>query len=647
VRFATYHGAYRSSLPGWAVTLGQELSRGGDQADEALPGIVTAVRELKLAAVAAIAGRIMEAPSDRESIRDDVTLALGNVGRCLAKAISPVIEQLRRDLGQIPALLAEASSAPIVRASADAVLEALRAPGFASAAWVDARESFEKNKSASVRELRVRQLAELVELRGGDWASIAQRARGCLFGDRPSLAEVGAVEAPADAEFWSVPVELSADEYFAHAHAAILSDPDEGEVVAWLCVAPAALRSPHAEIGGVELFSHELWPDAITGQSVEADVGPYPEFDDDFYKHLFLEMPEEPFVLVRLPLGLGVVGGAAERARAIASDLIRVARPRSRWKLIDGAAVFLLGEHSGWFGKPLAGRAIERQAVFGRLRAPSDISGVLLLQVADEAVTGLLTGEQTIMSAVRDIEWWEAVTSLPDRTQQLALGIRLVERLLPKPPKGSWVVACERYLKRIWQDHMSLSLIADVAESAIEILEGPIPTQGQPTPWRDRLYARTGPLGYELNLRETLLAIPDMLEALVPMRDSMQRAYIQEFARLAKTPQDWSRYVQYLGKQFDTLLRRAARQRNAIVHGADTDAVMVRSVSPFVQWLEAAVVQRQLQAAVRGADFLTQLEQENSVIRSYMHRLEIGKPVADTIFANYEDAPADGHLDAL
>jgi hypothetical protein len=520
----------------------------------------------------------MESPTDRESVRDDVKLALGDAGPSLAKAIAPVIEQLRSDLGQIPALLADASSAPIIRASADAVLEALRAPGFASAAWVDARESFEKNKSASIRELRVRQLAELVELRGGDWASIAKRARGCLFGDRPSLVEVGAVEEPVDVELWAVPVQLSADEYLAHAHAAILSDPDEGEIVAWLCFAPAALRATHAEVGGVELFSHELWPDAITGQGAETDVGPYPEFDDDFYTHLFLEMPEEPFVLVRLPLGPGVVGGAAERARAIVSDLVRVARPHSRWKLIDGAAVFLLGEHSGWFGKTLAGRAIEREAVFGRLRAPSDISGELLLQVADEAVMGLLSGEQTIISAVRDVEWWEAVTSLPDRTQQLALGIRLVERLLPKPPKGSWVLACERYLKRIWQDQMSLSLIADVAESAIAILEGPLPTQGQPSPWRDRLYARTGPLGYQLDLRETLLAIPDLLGALEPKHDSMQRAYIQEFARLTETSQDWLNYLQVLGKQFDTLLRRAARQRNAIVHGADTDATMVRSV---------------------------------------------------------------------
>jgi hypothetical protein len=184
----------------------------------------------------------MESPTDRESVRDDLKLALGDAGPSLAKAIAPVIDQLRSDLGQIPALLADASSAPIVRASADAVLEALRAPGFASAAWVDARESFEKNKSASIRELRVRQLAELVELRGGDWASIAKRARGCLFGDRPSLVEVGAVEEPVDVELWAVPVRLSADEYLAHAHAAILSDPDEGEIVAWLCFAPAALR---------------------------------------------------------------------------------------------------------------------------------------------------------------------------------------------------------------------------------------------------------------------------------------------------------------------------------------------------------------------------------------------------------------------
>jgi hypothetical protein len=516
--------AYRSSLPGWAVTLGQELPRGGNQADRASPGIVAAVAELRIAAVAAGAGRPIRASTDRESIRDDLKGALAEVGPRLGTAIAPVIEQLREDLGQIPALLADASSAPIVRASADAVLEAFQAPGFASAAWTDARESFERNESASIRELRIRQLAEMVELRGADWASIAKRTRGCLFGDRPARAEIGAVEEPADAELWAVPVELSVDDCLAYAHTAILSEPDAGEVVVWVCFAPAALRTAHAKIGVVELFSHELWPAAVVGEDTEAGIGPYPEFEDEFYTHLFTEMPEEPYVLVRLPLGHREIAGAAERARAIASDLMRVARPRSRWKLIDGAVVFLLGDHNGWFGKPFGVRAIEREAIFSRLRAPSDISGELVRQVAEEAVAGLISGQPAIINAVRDIEWWEAVTSAPDRTQQLALGIRLVERLLPQPRNGSWASACERYLRRIWQDQMSLSLIADVAESAIEILEGPLPTAGGPNPWRERLYARTGPMGYQLDLRETLLAIPELLDRLDPMHDSMQRA---------------------------------------------------------------------------------------------------------------------------
>ena len=81
---------------------------------------------------------------------------------------------------------------------------------------------------------------------------------------------------------------------------------------------------------------------------------------------------------------------------------------------------------------------------------------------------------------------------MPDPTQQLALGIRLVERLLPQPPMAAGSPRASAYLRRIWQDQMSLSLIADIAESAIEILEGPLPIAGGPNPWRDRLYAQTG-----------------------------------------------------------------------------------------------------------------------------------------------------------
>jgi hypothetical protein len=214
-------------------------------------------------------------------------------------------------------------------------------------------------------------------------------------------------------------------------------------------------------------------------------------------------------------------------------------------------------------------------------------------------------------------------------------------------PQRHVVSAAERYLKCIWQDRMSLSVIADVAQSAIDILEGPIPLAGQPNPWRDRLISQTGTLGYQLDLRETLLAIPDILDQLEPIHDSMQRAYIREFSRLIATPQEWLRYLQRLGAQFDTLLRRASRQRNAIVHGADTEPAIVESAGHFVEWIENVVVSRQLDAAVKGEDFLTRLEKENAVIRAYMQGLGAGRPVIDTIFANYEDAPADGHVEAL
>ena len=53
-----------------------------------------------------------------------------------------------------------------------------------------------------------------------------------------------AIEEPGDPELWRVPVDLSAERVLAHAHTAILSEPDTGEIVAWVCFAPATLRIP-------------------------------------------------------------------------------------------------------------------------------------------------------------------------------------------------------------------------------------------------------------------------------------------------------------------------------------------------------------------------------------------------------------------
>ena len=117
---------------------------------------------------------------------------------------------------------------------------------------------------------------------------------------------------------------------------------------------------------------------------------------------------------------------------------------------------------------------------------------------------------------------------------------------------------------------MSHQLVVDAAESTVAILEGPIPVAGARTPWGDRLTPEIDARSYQVNLRETITSIPEILEALD--RDSMQRALVQQLATRVASPRTWLQYLQDLGRQFDLLVNRAARQRNAVIHGADTVA---------------------------------------------------------------------------
>jgi hypothetical protein len=630
MRFATYFSAYRADLPDWLVTLAMELERGGDQASSATTGLVAAISDLETLAGSISAGHEVKARTDRESVRNDLRLALESVGPNVAAAARPIIADLNKDLARLPEFLAEPNGAVILRASTQAILTELSQPALSVAAWSDAYACFEADEDAETRERRIRQLCEFVTIRGAEWRSIARRIKGLLFNERLAFVETGVLQPPDDSAGWQVSADFALELRLDYVSDVLRKPSEKGELIGWACFAPASLGVEYARRGAVELFSDTLWPEGIIHGRADLGLAPAKEFEDDWYTYLFREMPESPFVLVRVPMGRHAPGGADDRVRRIAADLVRVARPHSKWALIDGAPVFLAGDQQGWFGKPFSAGSREREAIHQRLRAPSEISGDLIREVDEATVAGLLADESRIVHAVRDIEWAEAVAAVPNEAQRLALGVRLVERLLPAPLRETWAAATERYLKRLWQDQMSKELIVDVAQSTVEILEGPIPTAGQLNPWRDRLTPATGPRTYQVNLRETLLALPEILALLD--RDSMQRALIRQLAARAESPNTWLEYLRALGQEFERLVQRAARQRNAVVHGADTDNRMVQSVSYFVRWLENVVVHRQLDAATAGEEVLPRLERENAVVRAYIGALNAGVPVVDAVF---------------
>jgi hypothetical protein len=194
VRFSYTIAERKSDSPRWVRALAGQLEHEGAQAPPEILGPVSALRELSTAAAAVLQGRIARSSEDRRSLRDDLRLSLDSLGDELRSEIASALAPVRQDLRRLPQLLGEPKGALQVKGRCDAAFWALRDAAVCEAAWRDAQAAFESQAFAGTCELRIKQLSELVKMRGGDWKSTARVARGVLNDDPISLHEVGAFD---------------------------------------------------------------------------------------------------------------------------------------------------------------------------------------------------------------------------------------------------------------------------------------------------------------------------------------------------------------------------------------------------------------------------------------------------------------------
>lgn len=638
MRFAVHLVSYTGDLPPKLLALTRQLETGGNQAPSHVLGPVTTLRDVATTASGVLTGHAVLSSDDRNSVRDDVRTAIDALGPTLAKVAAPSLQAAKKELSRLPKLLETSDGALMLRGLIDAILGQLASPEVCVAAWTDVRTAFEdETVGARECETRVKQLAELVRLRGGDWHATASEVSSILHDDKSVLAYRGIVDAPEGGPSVQEPAGVPLDRRLKAAEEAVADDPPRGEVTGWVCFAQAWLPDAYLSVGGVDFYAHQMWPDGVR-------LGPphetrrHPEFDDEWHTLFFRTLPDEPFVVAGVPLGDGLIADAVARARSTAQQLVRAARPQSSWILIPGAAIYVRGANSGWFGTPLQRHDRPEPPTTSPQNEPT---GRELAALKPEMARAVVAGTPAASAAVRDAEWASAVAALPDSRQRLALGLRLVERCLPSPAGDRWTRSVARYLKEWWIDHQSRDLIGDTAVAAVDVLNGPLGIGGMSTTWRQRLTPIAGGLSYNIRLDETVRSIGELLEALPT--GSMPYRQAGELSKHAASATTWLEFIDELGREFDLVLARAARQRNAIVHGADTLDEVIESVVEFAAFLQWALVHDQLGAIAEGESLLASLETRSLRIKSRHGRLQAGEAVMASIFdSNPNDDPGDG-----
>jgi hypothetical protein len=89
------------------------------------------------------------------------------------------------------------------------------------------------------------------------------------------------------------------------------------------------------------------------------------------------------------------------------------------------------------------------------------------------------------------------------------------------------------------------------------------------------------------------------------------------------------------------LLARLSRQRNAVIHGADTEHEVLESVLGFAESLEWLLIHEQLDAAAEQTGLLTALSGIRVRLEQTRSRLLGGEPPDTAIFARAASASTD------
>lgn len=625
----------QASLPTWLAALRKQLRGGGRQAPPEHLGPVAALDELRQVASAQLHGPGAPNARDRVSLRTDVQDAFEAFGPATSKLLSSSWSELAKDVGRLHELLDSTDGARVLIGGVDAMEQRLSSPDVTRAAWDDVIAAFKEGDYAERCELRLLQLRELCERRGLEWAPLGlDRRLVDIINDDPR-AMPAAYTKHLDPQGFNEVAGVHQDTRIGIARDLLGQAAATGEVIVWLAFQNAWFEGWHQRLGPVDFFGEHLWPESLRAGNYRDNpdrVGP-PELQDADYEYAFKCLPEANFVLARVQLGEGHLAQASKRARWLIEEVIRLAEPASQWRLMKGAAIYSGG--SGWYGGPFQDADLFRDAHIDPPRHEPTSHG---LHELDGRLIQAVASEQPLaLDAISYAQWWRAVDAIPEPAQRVGLGIRLLERALPKNAEAgdkNWTGATRRYFREQWAERRLLYWLQDATEGLLASHPG--------------RYSNTSEgVGAEyLALQQELRPITglyfhfygDVALRRLPLlcdhcpEGSLEWRSLKEVARRSHTGADTAEWLDFLGNRFDRLLARAVRQRNAVLHGTTTVPGVVENVDQFIKQLTAYMVSEQLYAATVVHSAISSLEQLRHDALERLARLRAGEPADQVLF---------------
>jgi hypothetical protein len=378
-----------------------------------------------------------------------------------------------------------------------------------------------------------------------------------------------------------------------------------GARTVWFAFTTASLPSGYVRVGPVQFFDARIVGALRHGeQPLEVAIDELPleieqlarreemEEEDDDWGDPFESLPEEGFVLARVVVRDGWPDRSQEFVRRLVGCAVSLAYPASGWRMMAGSVSF---EGEIPLYSDLAKTDLLEHRPVGR-----DATAEGLEVVPAVVFERLVAGTPAAVELERGAAWVAAVARLPNAAQRVALGLRALEEALPPDPTSDgWGTgpSVRRFLFTPWRDGSMIAHTRWVLEAAVVDagLEGP----GE---WTELL--RRVPVG-DPHLLEFANDVVPRLAMRLPDSAAVRVHCDLLIERLGPGREKWAADLLAI---FDTLLGRAVRLRNAVLHGGAVQATVVESVDGFVARLTGYVNEYRTLSPAQGADMLDLLE---------------------------------------
>lgn len=618
--------------------LRRQLAVRGDQAPADILGPIMALRELEAICEGMLGGRGGPNQPNRPSLVSDLGTSLGTLGPQTAAAVGPALASFRSELPRLGKRLDSPQGARVVALSLRPLFDRLSEADVAVAAWRDTVASFtDDDISAEDCELRIRQLVEICEHRGVDWAQRVPTLEALLGDDAGALQRFGELsdQPPAtEPQFGGV----SEQRRLELCEQVLPELPSVGPAVIWLVVNLAALPDAYMHVGPVRLFDERIWPDGVrAGGTLERRLDGYepPAELDDWadVEHWFTNLPKgENRVFARVETDGLAVGRARARARDVLTALVDIARPDTRWVILAGEASWR--PDGGWSGRTFEDPA-ELAATRSRpVHVVLDRTGEGLLDFRDDFVQRLVDGDAAAHEAIDDALWTVSVERAPAPQQRIVLATRALERTLSRAREhreDGWAKPAARFLKAPWIDFALEEELFDAGLTAVNAAgDRRVFDEDRAQVIRDAIMPSTSPGRRSFDPRGLAAEGPGVLDDLVA--GTMPHRILRDAMSVLTDSRAARERLEHLARRFDRLLARTERQRNAIVHGTGTVEPVLHAVDPFIRVVSKYVAQEAMRQAETGKPPLLELERSRIRALEREARLQAGDDPLDVLF---------------